>query len=247
MNLENSSNIKVFVTENYEEMSKKAAEVIAEQIRQKPNSVMGFATGGTPLATYKELIKMYNEGKVDFSQVTSFNLDEYYPLKRDNDQSYYYFMHENLFKHINIKKENINLPNGEAENWEEEVKSYEAKIAAAGGIDFQILGIGNNGHIAFNEPADTFSRFTSLVSITEDTIKANARFFEKEEDVPKKALSMGIRSIMMAKKILLIASGANKADVIDKALNANPTPQVPATILQFHRDVVFVIDKDASK
>lgn len=247
MSLENSSNIKVFVTDDYEAMGKKAAEVIVEQIKQKPDSVMGFATGGTPVSTYKELIRLYNEGKVDFSQVKSFNLDEYYPIKRDNDQSYYYFMQENLFKHINIKQENINLPNGEAPDWKEEVKAYEEKIKAAGGIDFQILGIGNNGHIAFNEPADAFSRGTSLVSITEDTIKANARFFEKEEDVPKEALSMGIGSIMMAKKILLIASGAGKADVIDKALNANPTPQVPATILQFHRDVVFVIDKAACK
>lgn len=238
--------MEIFITEDYGQMSRKAAEIIAAQINSNSSSVIGFATGSTPVGTYKELIRMNSEGSLDFSGVTTFNLDEYFPIKGDDPQSYRQFMYENLFSHINVNKNNVNLLNGEAEDWEKEAAEYEEKIKRAGGIDLQILGIGNNGHIAFNEPAESFSRWTSLIKLTQDTINANARFFGKEEDVPKKALSMGIGSIMAAKKIIMLVSGKSKADAFSKAFYGDITPQVPASVLQFHQNVTLVADKEAN-
>ena len=238
-------NIKIYVEETYEEMGKKAAEIFCLELNNNPAGVYGFATGSTPLSTYKELINKYNSG-IDFSKMTTFNLDEYYPIKKDNDQSYDYFMRENLFNHINVKNENINIPNGEAVDPEEECIEYEVKIRNMGGIDLQILGIGANGHIGFNEPADYFTSGTNYISLTESTISANSRFFESEADVPRHALTMGIKTIMSAKKILLLVNGSKKSEILKEALFGDITPQVPASILQVHPDVTVVIDKEAA-
>ena len=194
---------------------------------------------------YKQSFVCIEEG-LDFSQVSSFNLDEYCPISRDNPQSYYYYMMDNLFKHINIDTDRINIPNGNVENIEEECKNYENKIIKAGGIDFQVLGIGNNGHIGFNEPDDKFEAFTHLVYLDEGTIEANSRFFDSIDEVPKKAISMGIKTIMLAKKIMLLANGKNKAAIIKKTIFGEITPKVPASILQVHPDVTFVVDEEAA-
>ncbi|HEY4543605.1 MAG TPA: glucosamine-6-phosphate deaminase, partial [Tissierellaceae bacterium] len=197
--------MKIYIEDNYEKVSKRAALIMASQIVLKPDSVLGLATGSTPIGMYEELIAMYKRGEIDFSNITTFNLDEYYKLPIENENSYYSFMMNTLFNHINIKKENVHLPDGMTENVEEECKNYEKKIKEAGGIDMQLLGIGGNAHIGFNEPANTLSVDTNIVDLTEKTIKDNSRFFDNEEDVPKKAISMGIGSIMKAKKIILLA------------------------------------------
>jgi len=240
-------NFKVYVLEDYELMGKQAAEIIAAQINEKANSVLGFATGSTPESTYSALIEMYKAGKVDFSQITTFNLDEYYPIKKSEDQSYDYFMKQKLFNHVNVNPESMNIPNGEAVDADAECAKYEEKIKNVGGIDLQILGIGGNGHIGFNEPGDVFEKQTHRVSLAENTIKDNARFFESEEDVPRHALSMGIKTIMQAKKILLLVSGEKKADILKQTLLGDITPNVPASALQLHRDVSIVADKSAAK
>lgn len=240
------NNIKIIIADSYEQMSIDAAEIFLRQLSDKNDSIMGLATGGTPVGMYKELIKKYNEGTVCFSKMHAFNLDEYYPIKKTNDQSYDYFMKDNLFNHININFDNIDIPNGEADDPEKECDRYEQKIIEKGGIDFQLLGIGLNGHIGFNEPTEAFSSKTNCVNLQESTIKANARFFETEEQVPRKAISMGIKTIMMAKKIMLICSGANKADIIKKTIFGPITPMVPASVLQMHRDVTFVLDREAA-
>jgi len=218
---------------------------MAKELNNNPHGVYGFATGSTPLSTYKALINKYNTG-TDFSGITTFNLDEYYPIKKTNDQSYDYFMRENLFNHINVKQENIHIPNGEALDPEEECISYEAKIRNVDGIDLQILGIGANGHIGFNEPASCFSSKTNYISLTESTISANARFFASEEDVPKHALTMGIKTIMNARKILLLVNGEKKNEILRDALFGDITPALPASILQLHPDVSVVIDSEAA-
>ncbi len=237
--------MRVIVCENYEELSKKAAKLVASQVILKPESVLGLATGSTPVGMYKELIRMYKKEDVDFSEVQSVNLDEYYPIKRSNEQSYYHFMWENLFSSINIKPENTHLPNGEATDPEEECRRYEQIIRECGGIDLQILGIGQNGHIGFNEPDATLSTATHLTDLTENTIKANSRFFDSFDDVPKQALTMGISTILKAKKIILLASGASKSRVVAKLLADGIDTEVPATMLKTHPDVVLICDKDA--
>lgn len=239
--------MRVIITENYAEMSRKAAQMVASQLMLKPDSILGLATGDTPLGMYKELINLNTKNEIDFKEVKSFNLDEYYGLDKENDQSYYYFMMENFFKHININLENVKLPNGTAQNIEAECKEYEESIKRAGGIDLQVLGIGGNGHIGFNEPNINFEAETHLVKLDKDTIKANSRFFSSIEEVPTTAISMGIKTIMHSRKIVLLASGENKAEAVYKALYGKITPDVPASILQLHNDVTFIIDKATAK
>lgn len=238
--------MRIIVVDNYEEMSKTAAKLVASQITLKPNSVLGLATGSTPQGMYQGLVKRYQVGDLDFSECTSFNLDEYYGLDQSNEQSYYYFMQENLFKHINLKPENINIPSGNVDDIEAECVRYEKAIKAAGGIDIQVLGIGVNGHIGFNEPDVKFEAQTHLVELDEQTIESNARFFNSREEVPTKAISMGIKTIMHSRKIVLLANGASKADAIFKTIKGNITPDVPASILQLHLDVTVIIDKEAA-
>ncbi|MGG7060295.1 glucosamine-6-phosphate deaminase, partial [Clostridium tertium] len=227
-------------------MSKKAAQMILSQVTLKPNSVLGLATGSTPIGMYKELVKMYNEKLIDFSEVSTFNLDEYYNLPKTSDQSYDYFMRVNLFNHINVKNENIHIPNGMASNVELECETYDKQIKESGGVDIQVLGIGHNAHIGFNEPTINFERGTHLVDLKESTIEANARFFEKIEDVPKKAITMGTGSIFKARKIMLLACGDSKADAIYNTVYGKVIPEVPASILQFHNDIVLILDEAAA-
>lgn len=238
--------MRIIVTDSYEEMSKVAARIVAGQLYLKPNSVLGLATGSTPEGMYANLVKVHQSVGLDFSEVISFNLDEYIGLDKENEQSYYYFMHKHLFDHVNIKPENIHIPNGNPENLEEECKKYDKLIETKGGIDLQVLGIGQNAHIGFNEPDIKFEATTHKVKLDEETIKANSRFFENEEDVPKYAISMGIKTIMLAKKIILLASGKNKAEAIYKAVYGSVRPDAPASILQLHQDVVVIVDKDAA-
>ncbi len=238
--------MRIIVCKNYDEMSKKASQIIASQVTLKPNSILGLATGSTPIGMYKNLVKMYNGNEVDFSEVKTFNLDEYYQLPRDNDQSYYYFMYENLFNHINVKKENINIPNGMNKDIEAECENYDKAIKNIGGVDIQVLGIGHNGHIGFNEPASIFKKGTNLVNLKESTIRANSRFFKSIDDVPKKAVTMGIGSIFTAKKIMLMASGQEKAEAIYNTVHGDITPKVPSSILQLHEDVVLILDEQAA-
>ena len=237
--------MRIIKTKDYADMSRKAANIIAAQVIAKPDCVLGLATGSTPIGTYKELIKAYENGDLDFSQVKTANLDEYRGLEKTNDQSYDYFMKDNLFNHININFENLNIPNGEKPDAEEECARYEAVVKALGGQDLQLLGMGHNGHIGFNEPADEFPKETHCVDLQESTIQANKRFFEKVEDVPTQAYTMGIGTIMQAKKILVVASGADKAEIVKKAFFGPITPQVPASILQLHADVTVVVDEAA--
>ncbi|MBO6158362.1 MAG: glucosamine-6-phosphate deaminase [Firmicutes bacterium] len=240
------NNVKVLVCDSYETLSKKAAGILAGIVNVKPDAVLGLATGSSPVGTYKELIKLYEAGLLDFSKVRTYNLDEYYPLAPENDQSYHYFMNVNLFDHVNIDKESVHVPDGNAADMNEACASYEAMLNEIGGVDIQVLGIGGNGHIGFNEPCDEFVGPTHVVSLTESTIQANSRFFEKIEDVPTKAISMGIGSIMKAKKILLVANGAGKAEAIAKTLEGPIVPQVPASILQLHPDVTIIVDEAAA-
>lgn len=229
---------------NYDELSKKAANIIAAQVISKPCSVLGLATGSTPLGTYEKLAEYNKAGDVDFSQVTSVNLDEYQGLKGDNDQSYRYFMDNNLFCKINIDKSKTYVPNGCAADLAEEGKRYDELIKSLGGIDLQLLGIGLDGHIGFNEPDEVFVGETHEVVLDESTIEANARFFASKDDVPKKAITMGMMSIMQAKKILLIANGKNKKDIVEKSFNGPITPLVPASILQLHPDVTVIFSEN---
>ena len=237
--------MKIIVCENYDEMSLKGAEIVKEQVNSKPDCILGLATGSTPVGLYTCLAEMNKKGDVDFSKVTSFNLDEYYPISPENDQSYRYFMNENLFSKINIDIAKTHVPDGMAEDPEKACKEYDESILAAGGIDLQILGIGQNGHIAFNEPADELFEGTHLTGLTESTIKANARFFEKEEDVPTKAVTMGIASIMRAKKIIILANGPAKCEIVEKLINGGITTNIPASILKVHPDVTLICDKAA--
>lgn len=237
--------MRIIKCSNYEEVSKEAAKIISGQVFVKPDSVLGLATGSTPVGMYQNLIKMYKAGEIDFSEVKTFNLDEYYPITPDNDQSYYYFMQQNLFKDINVKKENIHIPNGNVSDYQAECDNYEEMIENAGGIDLQVLGIGQNGHIGFNEPDENLISKTHLTGLTESTIKANSRFFDKIEDVPTKALTMGMATILKSKKILLLASGKSKHEVVKALLNDNITTSNPATLLKVHKDVVLICDEDA--
>ncbi len=237
--------MRIIKTKDYADMSRKAANIIGAQVIAKPDCVLGLATGSTPIGTYKELIAACANGDLDFSEVKSVNLDEYKGLTRDNDQSYYYFMNENLFKHINIDPANTNLPDGTEPDAAKACKDYDAVLKAVGGIDLQLLGLGHNGHIGFNEPADHFELTTNCVDLQESTIKANQRFFASYDDVPKQAYTMGIGTIMSARKVLVVASGADKAEIVKKAFTGPVTPQVPASILQMHPDCVVVVDAAA--
>lgn len=237
--------LRVVIAEDYDEMSKDAADIIAKQVRAKPNSVLGLATGGTPIGTYKELIRMHKEG-LDFSNVVTYNLDEYVGLAQDHPQSYYYFMFDNLFNHININPQNVHVPNGLANDVEASCKEYEAKIKKAGGIDLQFLGIGRDGHIAFNEPGSSLASRTRLVVLDAKTIKDNSRFFENEKDVPRYAISMGCGTILEARKILLLASGEGKADVVAQFIEGPITSQVTSSVLQMHPDTVVIVDEAAA-
>lgn len=237
--------MNIIRTKDYAEMSKKAAGIFLAQITLNPNSVLGLATGSTPIGTYKKLIELYNAGDIDFSQVKTANLDEYVGLDGTHEQSYRFFMNDNLFNHINIDKANTYVPNGKAADKVAECQNYEDLIKSLGGIDIQLLGIGNNGHIGFNEPTNVFDKTTHEVNLTESTINSNTRFFEKKEDVPRTALSMGIQTIMQAKKIVLVANGAAKADIIYATCFGPITPEVPASALQLHRDVTIIVDEEA--
>ena len=238
--------MRIIRAKDYADMSRKAANIIAAQVILKPDCVLGLATGSTPIGTYKELIKGYENGDLDFSLVKTANLDEYRGLEKSNDQSYDYFMKENLFNHININFDNLNIPNGENPDAEAECKRYEAVVKELGGQDLQLLGMGHNGHIGFNEPADEFVKETHCVDLQESTIQANKRFFEKVEDVPTQAYTMGINTIMQAKTILVIVSGTDKAEIVKKAFFGPVTPQVPASILQMHPNVIVVLDEAAA-
>lgn len=237
--------MRLYRAKDYDDLSRKAGNIIASLVTLKPDCVLGLATGSTPIGTYKELIAKYESGDLDFSEVRTANLDEYRGLARDNDQSYYYFMHENLFKHVNVKEENTNIPDGSVPDAEKEGQRYDQIIRDLGGVDLQLLGLGHNGHIGFNEPADEFPKGTHCVDLQESTIEANKRFFASIDDVPRQAYTMGIGTIMNAKKVLLIVSGADKAEILAKVLTGPVTPQVPASILQMHPDVVVVADEAA--
>jgi len=239
--------MRVIVCENYEEMSKKAAQLVAGQVALKPDSVLGLATGSSPVGMYENLAKMCNAGELDFSEVKSYNLDEYYPIEKSNRQSYYYFMNEQLFSKINIKPENTHIPNGEAKDPVKECEEYEKAVDSCGGVDIQILGIGQNGHIGFNEPAENLESYTHLTDLTENTIEANSRFFTKDEIIPTKALTMGMATILKAKKIILLANGEGKSRVVAELMNDKITTSVPATMLKMHSDVVLICDKEAYK
>lgn len=237
--------MKIIVTKNHEEMSRVAADLFAEVLREKPESVLGLATGETPIRMYQNLIEMYREGTLDFSRASSVNLDEYYPITPDNDQSYRYFMNHQLFDHVNIDKARTHVPDGTAKDADACCREYEAKIDELGGADIQVLGIGRNGHIGFNEPADELIPLTHLTSLTESTIQANARFFASEDDVPKHALTMGMQSVFKARRILLLASGASKAEAIRGMVNGNLSTHLPASLLQLHPDVTVICDEAA--
>ena len=239
--------MKVIITENYNDMSRKAADIIKNLLIKKNDAVLGLATGSTPIGLYKYLIEMNKDHVIDFSKVKTVNLDEYIGIGPDDSQSYRYFMNTNFFNHINIDKNNTYVPNGLAKNLEEEGRRYDKVIAELGGIDLQILGIGNNGHIAFNEPNRKLTAGTHVTPLTESTIKANSRFFDCIDDVPKTALTMGLGQIMKARKIILVASGRNKADAVKQLLNGKITTECPATMLQMHNDVTVIIDKEIAE
>jgi len=237
--------MKIYVADDYKGMSRKAASIIASQVTLKPNSVLGLATGSTPIGMYEQLVEWHKAGELDFSAVKTVNLDEYVGLAPDHDQSYRYFMNDNLFNHVNIDKANTHVPNGLAADPAAECARYDSVVEEMGGVDIQVLGMGHNGHIGFNEPADHFPLGTNLVDLQESTINANARFFASKDEVPKQAMTMGIHTIMKAKKILVVVNGEGKADIVKKAFTGPVTPQVPASILQLHPDVVLVGDKAA--
>jgi len=238
--------MKVIISKDYDSMSRKAAVLIQSQLMWKPDSVLGLATGSTPIGLYEELIDLYKNKNIDFSEVTTFNLDEYLGLTKDDQQSYYNFMRENLFNHINVREDHIHIPNGLADDFEAECLAYEASIVAHGGLDLQILGIGHNGHIGFNEPNVEFEAKTHIVSLDEETIEANKRFFDSIDDVPKQAISMGIKTIMKSKRIILMASGEGKADIISQLVKDDIRPELPASVLHLHENVVVLIDEAAA-
>ena len=238
--------MKIYVSDDYKDMSRKAANIVSAHVILNPACVLGLATGSTPIGMYKQLIDWYNKGDLDFSQVKSVNLDEYVGLAPTHDQSYRYFMQHNLFDHVNIDPANTNVPNGLASDPEAECERYNQVIRSMGGIDIQVLGMGHNGHIGFNEPGHAFELETHAVDLTQTTIDANARFFASKDEVPRRAVTMGIKSIMQAKQILVVVSGADKADILQRAFFAPVTPQVPASVLQFHHDVTLICDRAAA-
>ncbi|MDD7675496.1 MAG: glucosamine-6-phosphate deaminase [Eubacteriales bacterium] len=236
--------MRIINVKTYEQLSRKAANIISAQVILKPDCVLGLATGSSPVGTYRQLIEWYNKGDIDFSETTTVNLDEYVGLGENDEQSYRYFMQKNLFDHINIKRENTFVPDGLADDLNEECNAYDARIRRLGGIDLQLLGIGFDGHIGFNEPSDVFDKNTHVVDLHESTIKANSRFFASENDVPRQAVSMGMVSIMQARKVLLIANGAGKKEILGKALYGPVTPHIPASLLQLHNDVTVIFSEE---
>lgn len=237
--------LKIVEARDYKDMSRKAANIISAQIILKEDSVLGLATGSTPIGAYETLVHWCEKGDLDFSKVRTVNLDEYVGLPAFHEQSYYYFMRKNLFEKVNIDLSNTHLPDGTNENAQQECKRYHDVIESMGGIDLQLLGIGNNGHIGFNEPDDTFANWVHKVDLTESTIEANSRLFNSKDEVPTSAYTMGIGEIMAAKKILIIASGIAKAPIIKEMIEGPVTPRVPASILKFHHDVTLIADQDA--
>lgn len=237
--------MEIIKATDYDDMSKKAAEIIAKEVKEKPNLVMGLATGSSPVGLYKNLIEKYNSKELDFSKAKSVNLDEYKGLNGEHEQSYRYFMNTNFFNHINIDKNNTFVPDGVSDDDDKNCDDYNNIIEKLGGVDVQILGIGHNGHIGFNEPADHFTKSTHCVDLQESTIRANMIYFDSENDVPRQAYTLGIQNIMKSRKIILIASGEGKANILKEALTGNITPNVPASILQLHNDVTVIADSAA--
>lgn len=237
--------MKVILATGSKDFGKKTAELIIEQVKSNPNSVLGLATGSSPIETYKSIIEDFKENNTDYSNIKTVNLDEYCGIDTSNEQSYKYFMDDNLFNHINIKKDNTFIPNGKALDMSVECDRYEELIKSLGGVDLQLLGIGSNGHIGFNEPNTHFTKKTNCVDLEMETIEANSRFFSSIDEVPKQALSMGIGTIMSAKKILLIATGHSKSNMIYETIFGEVSPKSPCTILQFHPDVTIIADEDA--
>ena len=237
--------MRIICAKDYKEMSEMAADIIGAQVLLKPDAVLGLATGSTPIGTYEELVRRYEAGRLDFSKIKTVNLDEYRGLTRDNDQSYYYFMHSHLFDHININKNNTKVPNGMEPDALKAGQDYENIIKNYGGIDLQLLGLGNNGHIGFNEPGDEFIDKTHVVDLTESTIEANKRFFASIDDVPKQAYTMGIGSIMRAKRVLMVVNGKGKAEIVKEAFFGPITPKVPESILKLHNDFILIGDVEA--
>ncbi|NLL76213.1 MAG: glucosamine-6-phosphate deaminase [Clostridiales bacterium] len=238
-------NIRIYKEKDYESVSRRAATLISAQVISKPDSILGLATGSSPIGAYHQLAAWCQKGDVDFSLITSVNLDEYVGLAPDNSASYHYFMKKNFYSNININMQNTHLPDGYTSELQDACKHYDSLIQKLGGIDLQLLGIGNNGHIGFNEPGDNFILGTHIVNLTESTIKANSRLFDKEEDVPRQAITMGIGNIFQAEKIVLIACGHGKADALCRALTGPVTPEVPASILQLHKNLTIVADEEA--
>ena len=237
--------MKIYKAKDYDELSRKAASIIASQVLMKPDCVLGLATGSTPIGTYKQLIEWYNKGDLDFSSVKSVNLDEYRGLAPTHTQSYRDFMQKNLFDHIDIRQENTYVPNGMAQDPEEECSRYDSMLRALGGTDLQLLGLGRNGHIGFNEPGPAFIKETHVVELSQSTIEANARFFESADEVPRQAITMGIGCIMEARRVLVAVSGEDKAEAVYRSFCGPITPEVPGSILQLHGDVVLVGDRAA--
>ena len=237
--------MRIYECADYRAMSRQAANIISAQVIMKPECVLGLATGSTPIGVYDQLVEWYRKKDLSFLRTRSVNLDEYRGLSGTHEQSYRYFMQTHLFDRVDIRPENTNVPNGLAEDTDAECARYDKVIQDLGGIDLQLLGMGRNGHIGFNEPCDAFIMGTHLVDLTESTIDANKRFFASEEDVPRQALTMGIMHIMQARKILVVVSGEDKADAVAKAFAGPVTPRVPASILQIHPDVVLVGDRAA--
>ena len=237
--------MRILCAKDYKEMSEMAADIIGAEILLKPDAVLGLATGSTPIGTYEELVRRYEAGRLDFSEIKTVNLDEYSGLTKENDQSYYYFMHSHLFDHVNIDKNNTNVPDGMEPDAVKAGQDYENIIKNYGGIDLQLLGLGNNGHIGFNEPCDEFIDETHVVDLTQSTIEANKRFFASIDDVPKQAYTMGIGSIMRAKRVLMVVNGKGKAEIVKEAFFGPITPKVPASILQLHNDFILIGDAEA--
>ena len=237
--------IRIYAAENYDEMSEKAARIIVAQVIMKPECVLGLATGSSPVGTYQRLVERYKAGKISFAGVTTVNLDEYKGLSGSHDQSYRYFMKKHLFDHVDIDQARTHVPEGSNPDAEAVCAAYEQAIEEAGGIDLQLLGLGPNGHIGFNEPEDTFPKATHCVDLTESTIQANSRLFDRVEDVPRQAYTMGIGTIMAARSVLVVVEGSHKAEIVKKAFFGPVTPEVPASILQFHPDATVIVDPAA--
>jgi glucosamine-6-phosphate deaminase len=240
--------VEVVICKDYEELSRKAAQSVVNVLNAKPNAVLGLATGSSPVGLYQDLVRRHNEALLDFSQVTTFNLDEYVGLPQNHEQSYHYFMHENLFQYVNIPKENIHIPSGTTSNYRAFCEWYEQRIKDCGGIDVQILGIGSDGHIAFNEPTSSLASRTRLKTLARPTIEDNARFFDSIDDVPIYAITMGVGTILESRKLVLVANGENKADAVAQMIEGPVTSMITASALQMHpRAKVFIDEAAASK